>query len=313
MRKYVLRRLLIATSSLFLASLVVFSLPRMIPGDVVQLMLEERAYGKDLEDLRAKLGLNRPIHIQYFEWAGRIVRGELGESLWTKRPVLEELGRRLPVSLKLGLLALLFSVSIALPIGILAAIRQDSLADYVACSLAIVGLSVPGFWIATMVILLPSLWWNWSPPIQFTEFSVDPWAHVSQFIIPAFILGIASSAAIMRLTRAQLLEVLRQDYVRTAWAKGVRESAVVLKHSLKNSLIPVITVLGIQIAQILGGTVIFETIFGLPGMGRFLFDAINQRDYPVIQGVNLVIVSVVVLMNLAVDACYAYLDPRIRY
>ena len=313
MRKYVLRRLLIATSSFFLASLVVFSLPRMIPGDVVQLMLEERAYGKDLEDLRAKLGLNRPIHIQYVEWAGRILRGELGESLWTKRPVLEELGRRLPVSLKLGLLALLFSVSIALPIGILAAIRQDSLADYVARSLAIVGLSVPGFWIATMVILLPSLWWNWSPPIQFTEFSVNPWAHVSQFIIPAFILGIASSAAIMRLTRAQLLEVLRQDYVRTAWAKGVRESAVVLKHSLKNSLIPVITVLGIQIAQILGGTVIFETIFGLPGMGRFLFDAINQRDYPVIQGVNLVIVAVVVPMNLAVDACYAYLDPRIRY
>jgi peptide/nickel transport system permease protein len=313
MRKYVLRRLLVATSSLVIASLVVFSLPRLLPGDVVQLMLEERAYGKDLDDLRAKLGLNRPIYVQYVEWAGRVVQGQLGESLWTKRPVLEELGRRLPVSLKLGLLALLFSVSIALPIGILAAVRQDSLADYVARSLAIVGLSVPGFWIATMVILLPSLWWNWSPPIQFTEFSVDPWAHVSQFIIPAFILGIASSAAIMRLTRAQLLEVLRQDYVRTAWAKGVREGAVVLKHSLKNALIPVITVLGIQIAQILGGTVIFETIFGLPGMGRFLFDAINQRDYPVIQGVNLVIVSVVVLMNLAVDACYAYLDPRIRY
>jgi peptide/nickel transport system permease protein len=291
----------------------VFSLPRLIPGDVVQLMLEERAYGKDLDDLRAKLGLDRPIYVQYFEWAGRVVRGELGESLWTKRPVLEELGRRLPVSLKLGLLALLFSMSIALPIGILAAVRQDSLADYVARSLAIVGLSVPGFWIATLVIFLPSLWWNWSPPIQFTEFSVDPWAHVAQFIIPAFILGIASSAAIMRLTRAQLLEVLRQDYVRTAWAKGVRERVVVLKHSLKNSLIPVITVLGIQVAQILGGTVIFETIFGLPGMGRFLFDAINQRDYPVIQGVNLVIVSVVILMNLAVDACYAVLDPRIRY
>jgi peptide/nickel transport system permease protein len=313
MRKYVLRRLLIATSSLLLASLVVFALPRLIPGDVVQLMLEERAYGKDLEDLRAKLGLNRPIYVQYFEWAGHVVQGQLGESLWTKRPVLEELARRLPVSLTLGLLALIFSISIALPIGILAAVRQDSIADYIARSLAIVGLSVPGFWIATMVILLPSLWWNWSPPIQFTELGVDPWAHVAQFVIPAFILGIASSAAIMRLTRAQLLEVLRQDYVRTAWAKGVREGAVVLKHSLKNALIPVITVLGIQIAQILGGTVIFETIFGLPGMGRFLFDAINQRDYPVIQGVNLVIVSVVVMMNLAVDACYAYLDPRIRY
>jgi len=311
--KYVLRRLLVAISSLVIASLVVFSLPRMIPGDVVQLMLEERAYGKDLEDLRAKLGLNRPIYVQYFEWSGRVVQGQLGESLWTKRPVLEELARRLPVSLKLGLLALVFSLSIALPVGILAAVRQDSLADYVTRSLAILGLSIPGFWIATLVILLPSLWWNWSPPIQFTEWSADPWAHLAQFVIPAFILGIASAAAIMRLTRAQLLEVLRQDYVRTAWAKGVGERSVVLKHSLKNALIPVITVLGIQITQILGGVVIFETIFGLPGMGQFLFNAINQRDYPVIQGVNLLIVSVVVLINLVVDACYAYLDPRIHY
>src|SRR5207244_5940639 len=163
LRTYVLRRLLVAIPSLLIASFIVFTLPRLIPGDVVQLMLEERAYGKDLEDLRAKLGLNRPIYIQYFEWAGRVVQGELGESLWTKRPVLEELGRRLPVSLKLGFLALLFSISIALPIGILAAIRQDSLADYVARSLAIVGLSVPGFWIATVVILLPSLWCTCSP------------------------------------------------------------------------------------------------------------------------------------------------------
>ncbi|PYM89429.1 MAG: glutathione ABC transporter permease GsiC [Candidatus Rokuibacteriota bacterium] len=313
MRKYVLRRLLVASASLAIASLAVFSLPRLIPGDAVQLMLEERAYGKDLDDLRAKLGLDRPIYIQYFEWLGRVVRGQLGESLWTKRPVIEELARRLPVSLELGLMALGFSISLALPIGILAAIRQDSASDYIARSLAILGLSVPGFWIATLVVLLPAIWWGWSPPIQFTEWSVDRWAHVSQFILPAVILGIASAAAVMRLTRAMLLDVLRQDYVRTAWAKGVGERAVVLKHSLKNALIPVVTVLGIQVAQILGGTVIFETIFGLPGMGRFLFDAINQRDYPVIQGVNLLIVSVVVLMNLTVDAFYAYLDPRIRY
>jgi peptide/nickel transport system permease protein len=312
-RKYVLRRLLVAISSLVIASFGVFSLPRLLPGDVVQLMLEEQAYGKDLEDLRAKLGLTRPIYAQYFEWSSRIVQGELGESLWTKRPVIEELARRLPVSLELGFLALLFSVSIALPIGILAAVRQDSLADYVARSLAIVGLSIPGFWIATLVVILPAIWWEWSPPIQFTEFRVDPWAHVAQFVVPAFILGIAAAAAIMRLTRAMLLEVLRQDYVRTAWAKGARERSVVLKHGLKNALIPVITILGIQIAQILGGAVIFETIFGLPGMGRFLFDAVNQRDYPVIQGINLLIVSVVVLVNLTVDACYAYLDPRIRY
>ena len=311
--RYVGQRLLVAVPSLLIASLIVFTLPRLIPGDVVALMLAEKAYARDLAELRAKLGLDRPIYAQYFDWLGRVVRGHLGESLWTKRPVIEELARRLPVSLELGLMALCFSISIALPVGIIAAVRQDSFADYLTRSLAILGLSVPGFWIATLAVLLPAIWWGWSPPIQFTEFSVDPWAHVSQFILPAAILGLASAAAIMRLTRAMLLDVLRQDYVRTAWAKGVGERRVVLKHSLKNALIPVVTVLGIQVAQILGGTVIFETIFGLPGMGRFLFDAINQRDYPVIQGINLLIVSVVVVMNLTVDAFYAFLDPRIRY
>jgi len=313
MKKYVLRRLVVAIPSLVIASFIVFSLPRLIPGDVVQLMLEEKAYGKDLEDLRAKLGLNRPIAIQYFEWVGKVVRGDLGESLWTKRPVVEELTRRLPISLELGILALIFALLMAIPIGIIAAIRQDTLGDYAARSMAILGLSVPGFWIATLVVLLPAIWWGWSPPIQFTEMSKDFWAHIAQFIIPAAILALASAAALMRLTRAMLLDVLRQDYVRTAWSKGLRERVVVLKHSLKNAVIPVVTVLGLQIAQILGGTVIFEQIFGLPGMGRFLFDAINQRDYPVIQGINLIIVSVVVLMNLLVDATYALLDPRIRY
>jgi len=312
-RLYVLRRLAVAIPSLLIASLVVFTLPRLIPGDVVQLMLEEKAYGKDLDDLRAKLGLNRPIYVQYFEWTGRVLRGDLGESLWTKRPVAEELARRIPVTLELGVLALFFAVLIALPIGLLAAIRQDTIADYVARTIAILGLSVPGFWIATLVVLLPAIWWGWSPPIHYTEFMKDPSQHLLQFTIPAFILGLVSSATIMRLTRAQLLEVLRQDYVRTAWAKGLRERVVVLKHSFKNAVIPVITVLGLQVSAILGGTVIFESIFGLPGMGRFLFDAINQRDYPVIQGVNLLIVTVVVTMNLIVDACYALLDPRIRY
>ncbi len=313
MRKYVLRRLLVAIPSLLIASVIVFSLPRLIPGDVVQLMLEEKAYGKDLADLRAKLGLDRPMHIQYVDWLAKVVRGDLGESLWTRRPVVEELLSRLPVSLELGLLALAFAIAMALPVGIVAATRQDTLSDYAARTMAILGLSVPGFWIATLVVLLPAIWWGWSPPIHFTELSKNPWAHLSQFLLPAFILGLASAAAIMRLTRAMLLDVLRQDYVRTAWSKGLRERAVVLKHALKNALIPVITVLGIQVAQILGGTVIFESIFGLPGMGRFLFDAINQRDYPVIQGVNLLIVSVVVVINLAVDATYAWLDPRIRY
>jgi peptide/nickel transport system permease protein len=313
LRQYVLKRLLVAIPSLLIASLVVFTLPRLIPGDVVQLMLEEKAYGKDLEELRAKLGLNRPIYVQYFEWLGQVVRGNFGESLWTKRPVLDELAARLPVTLELGLFAVVFALMIAIPIGVLSATRADTLRDYAARSAAILGLSVPGFWLATLVIILPAIWWGWTPHLSFTEFGRDPLTHVAQFILPALILGIASAAALMRLTRAMLLEVLRQDYVRTAWAKGLSERWVVVKHSLKNALIPVVTVLGIQLAQIFSGTVVIESIFGLPGMGRFLFDAILQRDYPVIQGINLVIVSVIVLMNLAVDMFYGILDPRIRY
>ena len=313
LKRYVLTRVLVAIPSLLIASLIVFTLPRLIPGDVVQLMLEEKAYAKDFEELRAKLGLDRPIHIQYVEWAARVVRGDLGESLWTRRPVVEELGRRLPVTLTLGGFAIVFALVIAVPVGVISALRQDTLKDYAARSAAILGLSVPGFWLATLVIVLPAIWWGWRPATGFTEFAAAPGGFFRQFLLPAAVLGIASSATIMRLIRSMLLEVLRQDYVRTAWAKGLRESVVVMKHSLKNALIPVMTVLGIQIAQVIGGTVIIETIFGFPGMGRFLFEAILQRDYPVIQGVNLIVVSAVIVANLTVDALYATLDPRIRY
>ena len=313
LKRYVVTRVLVAIPSLLIASLIVFTLPRLIPGDAVQLMLEEKAYAKDLEELRAKLGLDRPIHVQYFEWAGRVVSGDLGESLWTRRPVVEELGRRLPVTLTLGVFAIIFAVLIAVPVGVISAVRQDTLKDYAARSAAILGLSVPGFWLATLVIVLPAIWWGWRPATGFTEFATSPVGFFLQFLLPAAILGIASSATIMRLIRGMLLEVLRQDYVRTAWAKGLHERVIVMKHSLKNALIPVMTVLGIQIAQIIGGTVIIETIFGFPGMGRFLFEAILQRDYPVIQGVNLIVVVGVVGVNLTVDALYATLDPRIRY
>ncbi len=313
LRRYIVKRLFVAIPSLLIATLIVFTLPRMIPGDVVQLMLEEKAYAKDLDELRAKLGLDRPIYVQYFEWIGRVVRGDLGESLWTRRPVSEELARRLPVTLALGALATMFAIAIALPVGVISAARQDTMKDYVARSLAVLGLSVPGFWLATLVIVLPAIWWGWRPATGFTELADSPLAWLRQFLLPALILGVASSAAIMRLTRGMLLEVLRQDYVRTAWAKGLAERIIVLKHSLKNAMIPVITVLGIQIAQIIGGTVIIESIFGFPGMGRFLFEAIVQRDYPVIQGVNLIVVSTIVGINLAVDTLYATLDPRIRF
>ena len=313
MRNYVLRRLLVAAPSLLIASLIVFTLPRLIPGDVVQLMLEEKAYGKDLEDLRAKLGLNRPIYVQYVDWLRAVGRGNLGESLWTRQPVLVEMTRRLPVTAALGVMALGVAILIGIPVGVIAAVRPDGVLDFFARSAAILGLSIPAFVTAILVTLLPAMWWGWTPRVRFVEFSTDPAAYVLQFVLPATILGIASAAGIMRLTRGMLLEVLRQDYVRTAWAKGLRERAVVLKHALKNAVIPVVTVLGLQVASIAGGAVIIEWIFGIPGMGQFLVDAIVQRDYPVIQGINLIIVVIIVLTNLTVDLMYAVLDPRIRY
>jgi peptide/nickel transport system permease protein len=313
LRRYLAKRLLIAIPSLLIASLIVFTLPRLIPGDAVQLMLAERAYAKDVDELRAKLGLDRALYVQYFEWLGRVARGDLGESLWTRRPVLEELGQRLPVTFELAFFALAFALVIAVPVGLISAARQDTLQDYVARSAAILGLSVPGFWLATLLIVLPAIWWGWRPMTEFTEFAKSPVTHVAQFLLPAMVLGVAAAAALMRLTRGMLLEVLRQDYVRTAWAKGLAEREIIVKHGLRNAIIPVVTLLGTQLPQIIGGTVIIETVFQLPGMSRFLFDAINQRDYPVIQGVNLIVVTTVVLINLAVDALYAVLDPRIRY
>jgi peptide/nickel transport system permease protein len=313
LKRYLARRLLVAIPSLLIASAIVFTLPRLIPGDAVQLMLAETSYAKDLDELRAKLGLDRALHVQYAEWVGRVLRGDLGESLWTRRPVVDELAQRLPVTAELALYATILALLIALPIGVLAAARQDTLADYLARSVAILGLSLPGFWLGTLLIVLPAIWWGWRPVTGFVDFRQDPLAHVGQMALPALILGIASAAALMRLTRGMLLEALRQDYVRTAWAKGLGERKVVIKHALRNAVIPVVTLLGTQLPLILGGTVVIETIFGLPGVSRFLFDAINQRDYPVIQGVNLLVVSTVVVVNLGVDMLYGVLDPRIRY
>jgi len=227
--------------------------------------------------------------------------------------VLQEIGQRLPITLELALLSLSVALLIAIPIGVISAARQDTMQDYTARSVAILGLSIPNFWMATLVIVLPAIWWGWRPLTGYVEIGKDPVAHITQMLLPAVILGITFAAALMRLTRGMLLEVLRQDYVRTAWSKGLRERVIILKHGLRNAIIPVITYLGTQLPQVIGGTVVIETIFGLPGMSRFLFDAINQRDYPVIQGINLVVVSFIVLINLGIDALYAVLDPRIRY
>ena len=273
-------------------------------------MLEEKAYARDLAEMRAKLGLDRPLHVQYVEWLGRVRAGGPGRVPLDQAPRRRGAGPAAAGDAR----AVAPGHRVRRPhrasrSGVVSATRQDTLRDYAARSTAVLGLSVPSFWLATLVIVLPAIWWGWRPVTRLRRVLAGaPRQPRVRCSCPALILGLASAAALMRLIRGMLLEVLRQDYVRTAWAKGLREGVIVLKHSLRNAVIPVVTVLGIQIAQVLGGTVIIETIFGLPGMSRFLFDAINQRDYPVIQGINLVVVSLIVLINLTVDA--ALCPPR---
>ena len=220
---------------------------------------------------------------------------------------------RFPVSFELGLLGMVVALLIAFPIGIYSAIHQDTVGDYLARSFAIACIAVPGFWVATMVVVYPSIWWGWTPPVEYIPFVNDPPANLKQFIIPALILGMLTSGTTMRMTRTMMLEVLRQDYVRTAWAKGLRERMVIMRHALKNALIPVITIVGMNVPVIVGGAVILEQIFTLPGLGRLMLDAIAKRDYTIISGLNLVVASFVLVANIAVDLTYAYLDPRVKY
>jgi peptide/nickel transport system permease protein len=311
--QYILRRLLLMIPTLFGVSVIVFALVRMLPGDAVTMLLQEFNYAKDAEELRAKLGLDRPAPVQYVEWLGGVTRGDFGVSLRSKNVVGEEIMNKLPVTLELGVLALIFGLLIAVPIGVLAAVRQDTAADYVARSTAIGFLAIPGFWLGTLVITLPSVWWQWAPPLRYTPLWQDPGRNLAHVVIPAVILGLALSGALMRLTRTQMLEVLRQDFVRTAQAKGLAERAVVFRHALKNAFIPILTLFGLQISILISGTVVLESIFNLPGMGRYLLEGIQYRDYPIIQAINLIFAAVIVLANLVVDLLYAWLDPRVRY
>jgi peptide/nickel transport system permease protein len=313
MHLYLARRLLLLVPTLLGVSIVVFALVRLLPGDAVTMLLQEYAYAKDAEEMRARLGLDRPVYVQYGDWLGGVLRGDLGTSLRSKSPVAEELGNRIPVTAELGALALLVGLAIAIPVGVLAAVRQDTLADYVGRSTAIGMLAIPSFWLGTLVITLPSVWWGWTPPLRYTRLLDDPGRNLGHVIIPAVILGLALSGALMRLTRAQMLEVLRQDFVRTAAAKGLTERAVVFRHALKNAFIPVLTLLGLQVSILISGTVVLESVFVLPGMGRYLLEAVQYRDYPVIQALNLIYAAVIVLANLVVDMLYGWLDPRVRY
>ena len=317
MKVYIIRRLLLILPTLFILSILVFLSVRFIPGDVVDVMsvaMDQVVGSIDREALERRLGLDVPVWVQYGRWMGGILlRGSLGESLMGRGAVKERIIERLPVTLELGLMAILIGLVIALPVGIYSAIRQDTAADYLGRSVAIIGLATPNFWLGVMVMIYPAIWWGWAPPLELVSFTEDPLGNLGVFLIPSLILGTASAAATMRMTRTMMLEVLRQDYIRTAWSKGLRERVVIIRHTIKNALIPVITLIGLQLPILVGGAVIMENIFNLPGLGRLLVNALNERDYPMVSGVNLFFATGVVLLNLLIDLIYPYLDPRVRY
>ena len=316
MRAYLIRRLLLVIPTLFILSILVFLSVRFIPGDVIDVMQSRMAgLGElDREQLEHMLGLDVPVHVQYGRWMGGILlHGTLGDSLMGDWSVEERILGRLPVTIELGVMAIVIGLLIALPVGIYSAIRQDTAVDYAGRSIAIIGLATPNFWLALMVMIYPAIWWGWSPPMRLIPFTEDPLGNLGMFLIPSLILGTASAAATMRMTRTMMLEVLRQDYIRTAWAKGLRERVVIMRHAIKNALIPVVSLIGLQLPLLVGGAVIMENIFNLPGLGRLLLDALNDRDYPVVSGVNLVFGTAVLAINLMIDLIYPYLDPRVRY
>ena len=319
---YVIRRLALSLVTILVASFLVFMLQRLTPGTIVDAMVGQyMGMNPDEIDIVAAraeieqaLGLERPLFEQYASWlSGIVLRGDLGASLWRRTPVLEEIAARWPVTVELGLLGFIFSQIIALPIGIYSAVRQDTLGDYAGRSFAIFWVAVPGFWIATMVIVYPSIWWGYAPPFRYVGFFEDPVENLKILLIPALVLGMGMAGGTMRIARTMMLEVLRQDYIRTSWAKGLRERVILVRHALKNAMIPVVTSIGPQLLLMVGGSVIVEQIFNLPGMGRLTLQAIQARDYTVVSGVLLIFSVAIVLINLLIDLSYGYLDPRIRH
>jgi peptide/nickel transport system permease protein len=310
--------------TLLFVSIIIFFLIHFIPGDIIDAMMAANPDAElDRKALERMLGLDAPLLVQYGRWLGvfpladgtlgGIFQGKLGRSWWARKPVVELVALKWPVTLELGIMGLIMAQFIAIPIGIYSALRQDKWGDFVARSFAIFCISVPGFWLATLVIVFPSIWWGYMPPLFLIRFMDDPIGNLKMFIVPAAILGMAMSGMTMRMTRTMMLEVLRQDYIRTAYAKGLRERVVTFRHALKNALIPVVTLIGLQMPVMIGGTVIIEQIFGLPGMGRLILNGVLQRDRALISGVLLLLSIALVLVNLLVDLTYSFLEPRIRY
>ncbi|MBB4650615.1 peptide/nickel transport system permease protein [Aminobacter niigataensis] len=320
MGTYAARRLISLLPIVFGISIVVFLIMRMLPGDVAAMILmggdEEGNSGASreaIEALRVQLGLDVPLWQQYFSWIGGLLQLDAGNSLWSGRPVFDEILQRLPLTIELALLALVISLTVAVPLGILSALKQDTWIDYVFRGVSIGGLALPSFWLGTLVILGLTVWFNWTPPLGYVSFTQDPWINLQQLFWPALVIGYSNAAIISRMTRSAMLEVLREDYVRTAWAKGLNLRSILTVHALRNALLPVITLAAIELGNLLSGTVVMETIFTLPGIGRYLVDAIFHRDYPVVQTIIVLMGILFVVLNLLTDLLYGVLDPRIRY
>ena len=315
MQGYMLRRLLLAVPVMLLVALFAFGVVRIIPGDALMMMLAETGNipEEKIQQIRAEMGLDRPFMPQFLSWLGGVVRGNFGTSIWTGQPALTEIGKALPLTLEMGAMAIVISLIVGLPVGVISAVRRNTPLDYIVRFIAIIGLSVPEFAMGILVILALSLYVGWMPPIAYIPLWEDPLENLKQLIFPTLVLGFALAAASMRMIRSAVLEVLWEDYIRTARAKGLRARVVVLKHALKNAFIPVITIIGIQLRRLLGSTVIVETVFSLPGLGRLTIDAMLNRDFIQLQSNLLILALMVVLVNLMVDLSYAWFNPRIRF
>lgn len=315
LQSYLVRRMLLLIPTLFVVSVVAFGIVRLMPGDVVLRQLSESPSFKqeDADALRAQLGLDEPVVKQYGKWVAGAVHGDLGRSLWSDKPVRDLLWERFIPTAELALIAFLMANSIAIVLGVVSAARQDSLLDQVLRLLSIGGLSLPNFWIGTMLIVFGAKWFGYLPPLTYVSLVEDPGRNLQQFLVPAAVIAISASSVIMRMVRSSMLEVLRQDYIRTGLAKGLRERRVIFGHALKNAMLPVVTLMGFQLSLLLSGSVVIELLCGIPGTGRMMFDAVSNRDYTVVQGAILLFAVILVVINLFVDLTYAWLDPRVSY
>lgn len=315
MGRYIGKRLLLLIPAIILVCVIVFALMRLVPGDAVDSIIykySSMGISADREEVEAQLGLDKPAVVQFFIWFKGVLTGDLGDSLFEYESVGSIIGRQLPVTLELGVMTLLFSCILSIPIGLFCAAKQDSIPDYVFRVISILLVSIPVFWIATMVIIYPALWWHYAPPTEYVSFFENPLKNLQMFIVPAILGALMQAGIQMRAVRTMTLEVMRLDYIRTAWAKGIKERVILFKHAFRNAMIPVVTMIGGSAASMIGGSVIMESVFNIPGIGQQVITSLGSRDYPVVQGCVLVFAIFVMVINLIVDVCYKWIDPRIN-